>query len=219
MQGSCDRKNYMNNHSTGRLEVVCGSMFSGKSEELIRRMRRSQLAKRTTQVFKHASDNRRINDNICTCEHVQAHNGDSLEAIAVSTPEQLEQALNSDAQVVGIDEVQFFSSSIVLVIDRLVAEGKRVVVAGLDLDFRGLPFGIMPVLMAMADEVLKLKAVCMQSGRDAHYSQRLVNGRPARHTDPIVLIGAQECYEARARDCYEIDNKPLAEYLQQHFSE
>lgn len=191
----------------GRLEVICGSMFSGKSEELIRRMRRAQFAKLNTQLFKPVIDDRK------TITHVHAHSGDKLAACSVASAQELNGIIFDDTQVVGIDEVQFFSPDIVLVIDRLVYEGRRVIVAGLDLDFRGIPFGCMPSLMALADEVLKLKAVCMKSGKDAHVSQRLINGQPAKHTDPIIMVGAEEAYEARSRSCHEIDDKPLKEYV------
>lgn len=195
----------------GRLEVVCGPMFSGKSEELIRRMRRAQIAQCKTQLFKHSSDNRK------TLEHVHSHSGDKLQACATKSVSELATFILPETAVIGIDEVQFFSPDIVLLIDKLVCQGKRVIVAGLDLDFRGLPFGCMPVLLALADEVLKLKAVCMRSGKDAACTQRIVSGKPACHTDPLVVVGAQECYEARARDYFEIDYKPLAEYIKQYF--
>lgn len=198
---------------SGRLEVICGSMFSGKSEELIRRIRRAEYAKIPTQLFKPSIDVRK------TITHVHAHSGDKLAAIAVSSPQELFDTIDSSTQVVGIDEVQFFSPEIILIIDRLINEGKRVIVAGLDLDFRGIPFGCMPALMALADEVVKLKAVCMKSGKDAHVSQRLINGNPAKHTDPIILVGAEESYEARSRSCHEIDQKPLAEYVKKLYEQ
>ncbi len=197
--------------AVGRLEVICGPMFSGKSEELIRRMRRAQIAQRKTQLFKHCSDNRK------TLEHVHSHSGDKLQACATGTVREFTQFVLPETEVVGIDEVQFYSPDIVLTIDQLVAKGKRVIVAGLDLDFRGLPFGCMPVLLALADEVLKLKAVCMKSGKDAACTQRIVGGKPANHDEPLVVIGAQECYEARAREYFEIDHKPLAEYIERYF--
>ena len=197
----------MQKKEPGRLEVICGSMFSGKSEELIRRIRRAQFAKLQTQLFKPVIDNRK------TISHVHAHSGDKLAACAVNSVEELSSIIFDDTKVVGIDEVQFFEPDIVLIIDRLIYEGRRVIVAGLDLDFRGIPFGCMPALMALADEVLKLKAVCMKSGKDAHVSQRLINGNPAKSTDPIIMVGAQEAYEARSRSCHEIDNKPLEDYV------
>jgi thymidine kinase len=193
----------------GRLEVICGSMFSGKSEELIRRIRRAEYAQQPTQVFKPTIDNRK------TVEHVHAHSGDKMTAYAVSSSDELENLVLESTAIIGIDEVQFFDPRIILVIDRLVYAGKRVIVAGLDLDFRGIPFGCMPTLLALADDVTKLKAVCMKSGKDAHVSQRLINGQPAKHTDPIILVGAEESYEARSRACHEIDIKPLEDYLKQ----
>lgn len=195
----------------GRLEVVCGSMFSGKSEELIRRMRRAQIARQKTQLFKHSNDNRR------SISHVDAHSGMSLEACAVRDVAAMEKSILPDTEVVGIDEVQFFSPEITVLLDRLVSEGRRVIAAGLDLDFRGVPFGCMPVLLALADDVLKLKAVCVKSGADARFSQRLIDGNPANHNDPIICVGAQDCYEARSRECFEIDYKPLAEYIKRYF--
>jgi thymidine kinase len=180
----------------GKLEVICGSMFSGKSEELIRRIRRAEFAQVTTQVFKPSLDNRTATD------HVNAHSGDKLPAISVDHPEELRTFVLETTQIIGIDEVQFFSYGIVPVVNELIQKGKRVVVAGLDLDFCGTPFGCMPALLALADEVVKLKAVCMCCGKDAQYSQRLVNGTPAKYSDPLIMIGARESYEARCRSCY-----------------
>jgi thymidine kinase len=185
----------------GRLEVICGSMFSGKSEELIRRLRRAEFARFSTQVFKHTLDHRK------TISHIHAHNGDKLLAVAVDDPLILRGLVLPDVQVIAIDEVQFFSSSVSEVLQNFVDEGKLVITAGLDLDFRGVPFGCMPQLLALADSVTKLKAICMVCGKDAHFTQRLINNQPARIDDPIVLIGAQECYQARCRDCHIIDKK------------
>lgn len=184
--------------SKRKLEVICGSMFSGKSEELIRRLRRAEFAQLKIQVFKHSLDDRK------TTDHIHAHSGDKLSAIAISNLETLKAFLLPDTQVIGIDEVQFFSPTIVPLIQELIESGKRVVVAGLDLDFRGIPFGCMPALLALADNVTKLQAVCMECGDDAHFTQRLVNGNPAKLTDPIIMIGAQENYQARCRECYRI---------------
>ena len=183
----------------GRLEVVSGSMFSGKSEELIRRVRRAELANLKITVFKHRVDDRVAIDFITT------HSGDKLKAIALDKPEDMKLFVNEETQIVAIDEVQFFSVDIIRTILELVEEGKKVVVAGLDLDFRGVPFGPIPSLMAIADRVTKLFAVCMTCGNDAHYSQRLIDGRAAKFADPIVLIGAQDVYQARCRDCFIID--------------
>jgi len=193
----------------GRLEVVCGSMFSGKSEEVIRRLRRAEFARIETQVFKHSLDGRK------TTTHIHAHSGDALEAHPISSPDELEAQMNPNTQVVGIDEVQFFPCDIITTIEHLVSRGCRVIVAGLDLDFRGMPFGCMPALLALADDITKLKAVCTQSGHDAHFTQRLVDSKPAKHDDPLIQVGAEECYEARARHCFEIDYRPLREYVAQ----
>ena len=188
-------------NSHGKLEVICGSMFSGKSEELIRRLRRAEFAQLKTQVFKHCLDDR------TTTEHIHAHSGDKLAAIAIEKPSTLCEFYLPNVDVIGIDEVQFFSPDILPIILEIIEAGKRVIVAGLDLDFRGIPFGCMPALLAMADSVTKLQAVCMKCGQDAHFTQRLVNNLPARFDDPLIMIGAQECYQARCRNCYSIDKK------------
>jgi thymidine kinase len=186
----------------GILEVVCGSMFSGKSEELIRRLKRAEIAKLNVIAFKHDLDNRK------TTEYVISHNGNKIKAFATQDPNEILNLVNDQVEVVGIDEVQFFPKSVVNIICKLVDSGKKVIVGGLDLDFRGIPFGPMPVLMAIADRVTKLKAICIECGKDAHFSQRLVDGKPAKYHDPIILVGAQECYQARCRECFIIDKKP-----------
>lgn len=192
-------------HTKGKLEVICGSMFSGKSEELIRRLRRAQIAQLEVQVFKPSIDNR------TTTEYIHAHNGDKLKAIAVDQAEHIEQFMLNSTKVIGIDEVQFFDTTIINVVHALVKQGKHIIAGGLDLDFRGIPFGPMPTLLALADTVTKLKAVCMQCQDDAHFTQRLVNGKPAKMSDPLIVIGAQECYQARCRSCYSIDKAPVFE--------
>ena len=185
----------------GSLEIICGSMFSGKSEELIRRMKRAEFAKLPAIVFKPAVDSRR-GINLVT-----SHNGFSVNSTPISNPKEI---VNLSAQkiVVGIDEVQFFPKEIINVICTLVESGKRVIAAGLDLDFRGVPFGTMPTLMAIADTITKLKAICMDCGNEAHFTQRLVSGQPARYHDPIIMLGAEEKYQARCRNCYKIDTYP-----------
>lgn len=185
----------------GRLEVVCGSMFSGKSEELIRRLIRAEIAKQKTCVFKHRLDNR------MTIDYIHSHSGEKLRAVALENPEDMALFISDDIQVIGIDEVQFFSTTIVNQIINFVDAGKRVVVAGLDLDFRGQPFGCMPTLLAIADNVTKLNAVCMICGNDAHFTQRLIDDKPAKFNDPVIMVGAQECYQARCRNCFVIDKK------------
>lgn len=192
----------------GRLEVVCGSMFSGKTEELMRRLRRAEYARQNVLTIKHKIDNRKGH------AYIASHDGrERLAFVASENTNSIERILelaNKNIDVVGIDEVQFFPKEIVPVICKLVDQGKRVVTAGLDLDFRGEPFSVMPTLLAIADSVLKLKAICMACGQNAHYTQRIINGKPADYDDPIILIGAEECYEARCRDCYTINKQ--AEY-------
>lgn len=188
----------------GILEVICGPMFSGKSEELIRRMRRAKIAKQTVAVFKPSTDTRG------SIEHVSSHAGSTIDALSVTNPSAIyEQVMNNNIAVVGIDEVQFFSNEIIVVICKLLDSNRRVIVGGLDLDFRGVPFGPVPTLLAVADKITKLQAICTECGQDAHFTQRLVNSSPAKYDDPIILVGAQEAYQARCRDCYRIDKFPF----------
>lgn len=187
----------------GSLEVICGPMFSGKSEELIRRLRRAKIARQNVLTFKSSLDDR------TSLEHVVSHDGNQLDAQPIKELALIEKtAFESDVHVIGIDEVQFFPHDIVPLICDLIEHGKRVVVAGLDLDFRGAPFGPMPMLLAIADKITKLRAICCECGMDAHFTQRLVNNAPARYDDPTIMIGAQESYQARCRSCYAIDKKP-----------
>ncbi len=181
-------------HKSGRIEVICGSMFCGKTEELIRRVRRAMIAKQKVQVFKPLIDDR------FAVEKVTSHSGQNLEAQPISTPAEISPLLHHDTTVVAIDEVQFFDPSIVEVVDELAERGLRVICAGLDMDFRGECFGSMPELLCRAEEVMKLHAICVVCGDAAARTQRLVNGRPARYDDPIILVGAQEVYEARCRE-------------------
>lgn len=186
----------------GTLEVICGSMFSGKSEELVRRLRRAEYAQQAVKAFKPRLDNR------YDLHALTSHSGDVFGALPLEHPEELLKHISATTAVIGIDEVQFFASSIISLICTLIEQEKRVIVAGLDLDFRGLPFGCVPTLMALADQVTKLKAICISCGSDAHFTQRMVNGQPARYDDPIILVGAQETYQARCRECHIIDKKP-----------
>lgn len=192
----------------GRLEVVCGSMFSGKTEELLRRLKRAEFAKQNVLTIKNSIDKRK---NMCATS-VVSHQGRERNAFIVGGSDdnimKILELANSNIDVVGIDEIQFFPIKIIDVICKLVENGKRVIVAGLDLDFKGEPFGIVPVLMAFADEVLKFKAICVVCGNDAHHTQRIINGQPAKYSDPIILVGAEECYEARCRNCFKIDQTP-----------
>lgn len=188
---------------TGSLEVICGPMFSGKSEELIRRLRRAKIAKQNVIAFKPLIDNR------YSLDHVASHSGSTIEALPMEHGAAMRTiALKDDISVIGIDEVQFFPADIVNLIYELIRHGKRVIVAGLDLDFRGVPFGCIPTLLALANKVSKLQAICTQCGDEAYFTQRLVNGNPAKHNDPLILIGAQEGYQARCRNCYSIDQIP-----------
>jgi thymidine kinase len=183
---------------TGTLIVITGSMFSGKTEELIRRVRRAIYARRSVQVFKHAIDTRSGRTEI------RSHNGVPHEAIAVSTSEELLEKVEETTDVVAVEEAQFFDEGIVEACRSLADAGYEVAATGLDMDFRGTPFGPMPRLLAEADEVVKLRAICARCGRDASRSQRLINGRPAPVSAPIILVGAEESYEARCRHCHEV---------------
>lgn len=188
----------MDKHSRGRVEVICGSMFSGKTEELIRRIRRAAIAKQKVQVFKPALDSR------YGMALVKSHNGAGFEAVPVNSAESIFTHLRPDTTVVAIDEVQFFDPAIVTVCQQLADQGKRVICAGLDTDFRGEPFGPIPTLMALAEDVEKLRAICVVCGEPASRTQRLINGQPAAYDDPIVLLGAAEVYEARCRQCHQV---------------
>ena len=182
----------------GKLTVVCGSMFAGKSEELIRLARRALYAKRKIQVFKPSIDDRYHQTMVVS------HHGISFEAETVNGVNELRKKLQSDVQMVLIEEVQFFDISIVELCVELADKGVEVIVAGLDQDFRRQPFGPMASLLIAADEVVKLRAICMKCGQTASHTYRMVDGKPARWDDPIVLIGATESYEARCRNCFEI---------------
>jgi thymidine kinase len=185
-------------HTHGSIEVVCGSMFSGKTDELIRRLVRATIAKQKVQVFKPAIDIR------YAVEKVTSHAGANYDAIPVAHAAEIHTKLDSETTVVGIDEAQFFNSEIAEVAQELAARGVRVIVAGLDMDFRGEPFGPMPLILAKAERVDKLHAICMVCGDEASRTQRLVNGKPAKYDDPVVIVGASELYEARCRAHHEV---------------
>ncbi len=185
----------------GHIELICGSMFSGKSEELIRRVKRAQIARQKVQVFAHAIDTR------YGSAKVASHSGFDLDAHPVQDATQILEQLEPDVQVVAIDEGQFFDWKISDVVNDLANRGIRVILAGLDTDFRGEPFGPMPLLMAMAEQVEKLNAICMVCGADDSRTQRLVNGQPAAYDDPLVVVGANEMYEARCRHHHEVPGK------------
>jgi len=185
-------------HIHGSIEVICGSMFSGKTDELIRRLVRATIAKQKVQVFKPAIDVR------FAVEKVTSHAGSDYDAIPVQKAAEIREKIGLDITVVGIDEAQFFDPEVVQVVEELATREIRVLVAGLDTDFRGEPFGPMPVLMSLAEHVDKLHAICMVCGDEASRTQRLVNGRPARFDDPVVIVGASEMYEARCREHHEV---------------
>ncbi|TMB59882.1 MAG: thymidine kinase [Chloroflexi bacterium] len=176
-------------------------MFSGKSEELIRRVKRAVIARRSVQVFKPVIDDR------YGALVVRSHDGDSFIARPVRTSEEIPALVALDTSVVGIDEVQFFDPGIVHVIRSLVANGRRVICAGLDQDFRGEPFGPVPTLLALAERVEKLEAICVVCGEAATRTQRIVDGIPAFYDDPIIVVGAKEAYEARCRSCHEVPRR------------
>jgi len=188
----------MSPHINGSVEVVTGSMFSGKTDELIRRLRRATIARQKVQVFKPAVDVR------YAVEKVTSHAGTDFDAIPIERAADVYDRLEKDTTVVAIDEAQFFNDEIIAVVDELARRGIRVIVAGLDTDFRSEPFGPMPVLMAKAERVDKLQAICMMCGEPASRTQRLVNGKPARTDDPVVIVGAAEMYEARCRAHHEV---------------
>jgi len=175
----------------GWIEVICGSMFSGKSEELIRRLRRAQIAKQRVQIFKPKLDNRFSDD------HIVSHSDMKLKSQLVNSASAILEALDSRAQVVGIDEAQFFDMELVAVCNKLADMGKRVIVAGLDQDYRGRPFDPMPQLLSIAEYITKTLAICMRCGAPANRTQRTVENADR------VLVGATESYEARCRLCYE----------------
>ena len=187
-----------NKPSSGWIEVICGSMFCGKTEELIRRVRRAQIARQKVQVFKPAIDTRYAR------REVTSHNGLQIHAVPVENVTQIRTLIEQDTTVIALDEVQFFDDAIVALCEELATQGTRVIVAGLDMDFRGEPFGPVPALMARAERVDKLQAICVVCGGPASHTQRLINDQPAAYDDPIILVGASEVYEARCRGCHEV---------------
>jgi len=189
----------------GSLELVCGSMFSGKTEELIRRVRRAQIARQNIQVFKPALDTR------YSVVQITSHNGLGIEAQPMSRARLILEEVQPDTTVVAIDEVQFFDLDVVRVCQMLAERGLRVIAAGLDMDFRGEPFGPIPALMAEAEHIDKLHAICVVCGAEASRTQRLIDGRPASYDDPIILVGGSESYEARCRLHHQVPGRPHAE--------
>ncbi len=183
--------------ASGWIEVVCGSMYSGKTEELLRRIKRAQIARQKIQVFKPQIDNR------YSVDHVQSHDANRVHSRPVERAKDILKLVENNTRIVGIDEAQFFDDSIVDVAQTLAYRGIRVIVAGLDLDFKGLPFGPMPKLLAVAEQVTKLNAVCMVCGGTASRSQRIK--APQGQLQARVVVGAHDMYEARCRFCHEPD--------------
>lgn len=178
-------------NDSGWIEVITGSMFSGKSEELIRRLRRAQIARLKVQSFKPAIDSRYSE------EHIVSHSEMRLASQLVASTREILEAVAADTEVVGIDEGQFFDAELVNVANQLAAQGKRVIIAGLDMDYLGRPFEPMPLLLAIAEDITKTRAICMQCGSPATYTQRLIASRER------VVVGASDAYEARCRACFD----------------
>jgi thymidine kinase len=179
--------------SIGWIEVVCGPMFSGKSEELIRRLRRAEIARQRVQIFKPGIDLRYSDD------HIVSHSELRIRSVSVRDAADVESRLDLRTEVIGIDEAQFLGDEVVPLVVRLADMGKRVIIAGLDTDYLGRPFHPMPELLAVADEIVKVLAICMQCGNPAKHTQRLVA------SDDLIVVGAAGMYEARCRRCFEPD--------------
>jgi thymidine kinase len=187
---------------SGWIEVIAGVMFSGKSEELLRRVRRATIAQRRVQVFKSHLDER-----YSGVFKVSSHDGRTTEAIPVDTAAQIAERVHVDTQVVAIDEAQFLDERVVSLATELAGRGMRVILAGTDTDFRGEPFGSMPELMAIAEIVDKLHAICVKCGNPASRNQRLIDGKPALYTSPTIMVGGAEAYEARCRACHQVPRR------------
>lgn len=189
-------------YKDGWLETISGCMFAGKTEELIRRIKVLEFAKKEILVFKPVIDNRYSQTKVVS------HAGSSVKSYVIESPSEIIDFIKPTTQVVAIDEVQFFDDTICDVCNELALKGIRVMVAGLDTDFRGEPFGPMPKLITQAEFVTKLAAVCNCCGAPGTRTQRIVNGKPASYYDPIVMVGAAESYEARCRHCHVVLNHP-----------
>ena len=186
----------------GWIEVITGPMFAGKTEELIRRVRRLEYANSNIVVFKPAIDNRYADSEVVS------HNDSRTRSISISKASQIMDYVKKDTEVVAIDEIQFLDEDAVHICEYLADKGVRVIVSGLDRDFRGEPFSFMPKLLSIAEYVTKLSAICVKCHTPATRTQRIIDGKPANFNDPIVLIGAKDSYEARCRDCHNVPGKP-----------
>src|SRR5688572_1165415 len=190
-------------HQTGGwIEVIAGVMFSGKSEELIRRVRRAMIARKKVQVFKSHLDAR-----YAGIYSVSSHDGRTVQALPADSAAQIALQIDPMANVIAIDEAQFLDDGIVPLVTSLAGRGRRVIVAGTDTDFRGEPFGPMPALMAVAEVVDKLHAICVLCGGPASRNQRLIDGQPAPYDSPTIMVGGTESYEARCRMCFSMPRK------------
>lgn len=189
-------------YQDGYVEVISGCMFAGKTEELLRRIRVLGYGREKIQLFKPLIDDRYEK------EMVVSHAGNRHESIQIKHAKDILDYIDENSAIVAIDEVQFFDNDIIMVIDKLADSGIRVMVAGLDLDFRGEPFGVMPTLITKAEFVVKLTAICIRCGAPGTRSQRIIDGRPADYYDPVIMVGASESYEAVCRHCHEVPNKP-----------
>jgi thymidine kinase len=192
------------NPPRGSIEVITGPMFCGKTDEMIRRLRRAEIAKQKVQVFKPIIDNR-YNVN-----KIVSHAGTDFPAIPIYKAKEILDNLKPGTTIVAVDEAQFFDSEIVQVVEQLASGDIRVIITGLSTDFRNEVFGSMPNLLAVAEDVDKLTAICMVCGEDATRTQRVINGQPAKYDDPVVLVGAEESYEARCALHHEVIGKPQA---------
>ena len=188
--------------SGGWIEVIAGVMFSGKSEELLRRVRRAMIARKRVQLFKSHLD-----DRYAGLFAVSSHDGRTASAVPIDSSAQISSRLDPTAQVIAIDEAQFLDAGIVDLATSLASRGRRVILAGTDTDFRGEPFGPMPQLMAVAEVVDKLHAICVLCGGPASRNQRLIGGQPAGYDSPTIMVGAADSYEARCRACHQVPRK------------
>lgn len=186
----------------GWIEVITGPMFAGKTEELIRRVNRLQYAKQNILVFKPSIDTR-YGD-----EDVVSHNNTRTRSVNITKASEIMEYIDDDTDVVAIDEIQFLDDEAVNISEYLADHGIRVIISGLDRNFRGDPFSFMPTLMAMAEDVTKLSAICVKCHTPATRTQRIIDGRPANYNDPIILVGAKDTYEARCRHCHEVPGRP-----------
>ena len=190
------------NQKDGWIEVITGPMFAGKTEELIRRVKRLEYAKQNILVFKPVIDNRYATNEVVSHDHSRT------KSINISKANEIIQYVDENTNVVAIDEVQFLDEEAVDICEYLADKGIRVIVSGLDRNFRGNPFSFMPKLLALAEYVTKLSAICVKCHTPATRTQRIINGKPANFNDPIILVGAQDSYEARCRECHEVPNRP-----------